>query len=264
MAVTLKQNRSRLTGFLALFTVGLIGILANIPLIIRLVEPQLETAQLPLGTVLFATLLQSTILLVIAVAVGLYCAPRLGLTSHLIEAVRTGQPRWTALRRELPLAITLGVLTAAVALALETLARPFLAAELEALAQVFPRDLATTLAGIFYGGITEEVLVRWGLLSLLAWLGWRLFERSRSAPSSRLMWGVIVIVALLFGVGHLGAVAAVTPLTPLLIARTILLNAVVATAFGWLFWRRSLEAAMIAHASWHVVISLLALLGWVS
>jgi hypothetical protein len=41
-------------------------------------------------------------------------------------------------------------------------------------------------------------------------------------------------------------------LTPLIIIRTILLNALGGVLFGWLFWRRSLEVAMVAHATTHV------------
>jgi hypothetical protein len=32
----------------------------------------------------------------------------------------------------------------------------------------------------------------------------------------------------------------------------VLLNALGGVLFGWLFWRRSLEAAMVAHATTHV------------
>jgi membrane protease YdiL (CAAX protease family) len=34
--------------------------------------------------------------------------------------------------------------------------------------------------------------------------------------------------------------------------RTVLLNALGGVLFGWLFWRRSLEVAMVAHAAFHV------------
>ena len=47
--------------------------------------------------------------------------------------------------------------------------------------------------------------------------------------------------------GHLPAIAALTPLTPIVILRTVGLNALLGLAFGWLFWRRGLEHAMVAH-----------------
>lgn len=66
----------------------------------------------------------------------------------------------------------------------------------------------------------------------------------------------IVVTALLFGAGHLPALSLTVGLTPLLLVRTLLLNALAAVAFGWLFWRRSLEAAMIGHGAAHVMLTL--------
>ncbi len=71
--------------------------------------------------------------------------------------------------------------------------------------------------------------------------------------------GLLGVLALLFGVGHLGAVSAVAPLTAAVVARTVALNALAGVAFGWLFWRRSLEAAMLAHMAGHVVLTLVSL-----
>jgi membrane protease YdiL (CAAX protease family) len=70
------------------------------------------------------------------------------------------------------------------------------------------------------------------------------------------MWFSILLAALLFGVLHLPAVATLTPLTSLLVARTVLLNAFGGVVFGWLYWRRSLEAGMVAHATAHIGMSL--------
>lgn len=68
------------------------------------------------------------------------------------------------------------------------------------------------------------------------------------------IWLAIVIAAVLFAAGHLPAVAAVSPLTTALIARTLVLNSLAGIAFGWLYWRCGLEAAMVAHFSADLVI----------
>ncbi|HLL45691.1 MAG TPA: CPBP family glutamic-type intramembrane protease, partial [Longimicrobiaceae bacterium] len=128
-----------------------------------------------------------------------------------------------------------------------------------ALYQEGERTLAVTLAGMLYGGITEELMMRWGVMSLLAWAGWRLFQRGRGEPGPAVMWAAILAAALLFGAGHLGAVSAIAPLTVAVVARTVALNALAGVAFGWLFWRRSLEAAMLAHMTGHVVLTLVSL-----
>jgi membrane protease YdiL (CAAX protease family) len=42
-------------------------------------------------------------------------------------------------------------------------------------------------------------------------------------------------------------------LTPFVIARALLLNGIFGLVAGWLYWRKSLEAAMAAHMLGHVV-----------
>lgn len=68
------------------------------------------------------------------------------------------------------------------------------------------------------------------------------------------MWVAIAVNAVAFGVGHLSALASTIGLTTPLTVRTVLLNAIVGVVLGWLFWRRSLEAAMIAHAAFNVAL----------
>ena len=66
-------------------------------------------------------------------------------------------------------------------------------------------------------------------------------------------WAAVVLVAIVFGLGHLPATSLLTPLTPLIVTRGLVLNAVAGVAFGWLFWKYGLEAAMLGHMSAHVV-----------
>ncbi len=62
------------------------------------------------------------------------------------------------------------------------------------------------------------------------------------------MWVSILFAALLFGIGHIPTyVHAITPDTPLLVLRILVLNAIGGITFGWLFWRKGFETAMLAH-----------------
>ena len=75
-------------------------------------------------------------------------------------------------------------------------------------------------------------------------------------------WGANVVAAVLFGLGHLPATAALLPLTPLIVVRAVVLNGVAAIPFGWLFRRRGIEIAMAAHFTTvivlHVILPLVA------
>lgn len=91
-------------------------------------------------------------------------------------------------------------------------------------------------AAVLYGGIVEEILMKLFLMSLIAFILWKLFFRS--TPKNKLpdiiFISANIISALLFAAGHLPATAAAFgALTPMLLARCFLLNGI----FGLLFSR---------------------------
>jgi membrane protease YdiL (CAAX protease family) len=85
------------------------------------------------------------------------------------------------------------------------------------------------------------------LLSLLAWLLVKVSGSPVGQLASAPFWVANVIAALIFGLGHLPATRALAPLTPLLVVRAVLLNGGPGILFGYLFWKRGLESAMLAH-----------------
>ena len=240
--------------FAVLFALGVVGIVALVPSLASSLEELAEGGGLPPLSVLVAlSLAQPALLLAAAVAVGTALSPRLGLRSHL-AAWAAGQPAEGArVQRDLAVALLTGLATARALLLLDMWTRRWLGAAAGELSLTGGRTAWLTLAGLLYGGITEELMLRWGLLPVLAFAGWKLCGRGRAAPGEGVMWGAIVLAALAFGAVNLVAVATAVPLTGAVVVRTVALNAIGGIAFGWLFWRRSLEAAMIAHAALHVV-----------
>lgn len=247
--------------FLALLGLGMIGVIATIPLIVeQLNEMPPEMMPLPQSAMIAISLLNSVVLLAAAVAVGALLAHRVGLRSLVAERVTGGAAIWPGLRPHLLSAALLGLLFGAVVVGLDLLMIPWLGVDLSALTG--QSDPVTLLVlGLLYGGITEELLLRWGVMSLLVWLGWRMGQKGEGLPHPALVWAAITLAAILFGLGHLPAAAALFDLTPMFILRTVLLNALGGLLFGWLFWRRGLEVAMIAHAATHVAFFILRLAG---
>jgi membrane protease YdiL (CAAX protease family) len=105
------------------------------------------------------------------------------------------------------------------------------------------------LLASFYGGIGEEILLRLFLMTSLVWIGSVVFRINHPNKSSVLMWATIIISSVLFGIGHLPATAAISELTTGLVLRAIVLNGIGGVVFGWLYWKRGLLSAMIAHFS---------------
>jgi hypothetical protein len=112
----------------------------------------------------------------------------------------------------------------------------------------------------FYGAIDEELLLRLGLLSLVALVLLRLsrlFGATHDVLQPGTFWAANVFAAIVFGVGHLSATVALAPLTTIVIARALVLNGVAGIAFGWLYWQCGLEAAMLAHFATDLVLHVL-------
>jgi hypothetical protein len=234
---------------------GLLGIAALPILIAPVLESKLQAGllpKIPLAALVAASLVQPTLLLAGGVAAGAAFGARLGICSH-IASVNVRR----AYSTELPLSLGSGMMVGLVVLSADRWIFESQQAESVAAAQsLHIGNLGSLFAGLLYGGLTEELMMRWGLVSLLAWGAYRVFQRGAGQPSSRIFVVSIVVAALLFGAGHLPAAAAIAPLTAPLIARVVVLNGLAGTVFGWLFWRRSLESAMLAHATTHVILAL--------
>jgi membrane protease YdiL (CAAX protease family) len=64
----------------------------------------------------------------------------------------------------------------------------------------------------------------------------------------------IIAVSVIFGLGHLPATVQITPLTSVVIIRAIVLNGIGGIIFGWLYWKKGLESAILAHFSADIVL----------
>ena len=201
----------------------------------------------PMWAIAVASALQSGVLLALATWAGVALTPTLGLRAPLFEAAATRRPVISQLGAQLRPGIYAGV-PSGLLLFLFTRTSP---PEIAGLAARYEPPL---LARLLYGGITEEVLVRWGVMTAFTWLIWRLFRGPDRAVRPAYVWLAIVASSLLFGLGHLPVAHFVLGgFTPWTLLWVIGANTWFGLVFGWLFWCRGLESAMVAHAVTHLV-----------
>ncbi|GAB1479468.1 hypothetical protein MASR2M74_20320 [Paracoccaceae bacterium] len=186
------------------------------------------------------------ILLILAAFAGAWAAPKASLGSLLILGAA---PRLRALSAWALAGLVMGV---AVALTDHATAPVWNAGLLPTLRE--GRDAASLALGLLYGGLTEEVLLRWGLMSLLALGLMRLVQRTPA------LWAAATLAALAFAAAHLPAVILEAgTITPALMARTLIWNGLLGMAYGAAFLRHGLEAAILAHMATHVGFALVAI-----
>lgn len=250
--------------FFLLWIASILSSIAVLPYALELQGPALEAMDLPLSlpALIALQIVQAAILFAIMIFAGMFFASQVGLGTPILDSLTRGESVSDKIRALLPISIGLGVVAGLLIIGIDFLLRPALLKELGDSASALdsqnmhPAAWKGFLAS-FYGGIAEEILLRLLVMSFFAWLGRFISKTSEGKPASAVFWVANIFAAVLFGLGHLPATAMFLPLTPLVVTRAILLNGIGGVIFGWLYWKRGLEAAMIAHFSADIVLHVL-------
>ncbi|HEY9659276.1 MAG TPA: CPBP family intramembrane glutamic endopeptidase, partial [Allocoleopsis sp.] len=189
-------------------------------------------------------------------------AHKVGLSAPLAEAISNRTSISLALQPQVLPGIIGGLVGGIALIAVQYSFKLILPSEFMVKAEALSSN-TPFLTRILYGGITEELLLRWGLMTLLVWSGWRIFSQGQGVPSTFCFVAAIALSTLIFGLGHLPlAFALGTQVTVSVIAYVIVGNSVFGLIAGYLYWHKGLEAAMIAHMLVHVVITTTSRLAW--
>ncbi|MFC4175512.1 type II CAAX prenyl endopeptidase Rce1 family protein [Microvirga sp. GCM10011540] len=238
--------------FLVLSGLGLLGILSLVPTLgptIAQIQHLPEAPPLSEAALAAILLVQPTLLLLAAVAVGVGLSERAGLVSLVQRRCRGQAVPETAAGGWLT-ALLLGALAGTVAAAVDLVLRQLHLASFAGIPRLDDAPVAGKIMALLYGGITEELMTRFGLMTLFLWIGTRLLRGKRPLW---LVWAAIALASLLFAAGHLPALAGTTRPDTVLILRTLGLNGLLGLVYGWLYASRSLEHAMLAHMATHVI-----------
>jgi hypothetical protein len=246
---------------LAPFLFLLIGIgLTGVASLLAMPVEYLATRPLPVSVAMLRALLlvQPAMLTIGAGLLGAALAPKIGLDAPAIRLASERRSPLPVLVRQIGpaalVAVMIGFLLAAYGSALDA-SLSSLGSEAKARVSAMAAPVPVR---VLYGGVTEEIIARWGAMTLMVWTGWRLSGRP-AKPSRATFWVGNLLAALAFAVGHLPILLAVMPEPSLsLLVLVVSANVLAGTALGYLFWRHGLEASMFAHALSHIVGLLLA------
>ncbi|MGB7202719.1 MAG: CPBP family glutamic-type intramembrane protease [Pyrinomonadaceae bacterium] len=255
-------------GIASFLFVDLHALIAAIPL-----PPGESPPELPPPALLkLVSVIQPAAITTLAVAVGCWLAGKVGLHSPAAEAAANGEPILAKLKPQILPGVIAGLATGVALVVIWIIARPFFSAEFITRAEDFNRFMPA-ITRFLYGGFTEELLLRWGVMTFLVWAAWRLFQRlppprqtkrlppllrqegSQELPGSGWFVAAIVVSALVFGIGHLPIASMLAGgLTLPIVIYVITGNSIFGVAAGFLYWKKGLEAAIIAHITAHVVL----------
>jgi hypothetical protein len=245
--------------FLILWLAGMIGVLSFL-----LVDVNALVAKMPIppGTEIpnftlplkFLSLIQPAVILAFAVLLGVALASKVGLSSPVAEALASGGRLGSAFKPQILPGIVGGLAGGAAIVLNASLSKQFLAPEVTTRIAEFG-TLLPVPTRLLYGGILEELLLRWGLMTLLVWAAWRVFQKARGRPKPAYFILAILISAVLFGMGHLPIAIMLFPKPGLaLISFVIVANSIFGLIAGYLYWKKGLESAVVAHMLTHLVL----------
>lgn len=197
-------------------------------------------------------LIQPAILTSAFAALGWWFHQRTGLDAPVLRAALAGDDWLRPLLRGVPGALAIAAATAVI-LVVYGLAT-------QDAATATPQLDIPLIARLGYGGVGEEIIARWGLLTGFMALAMRLGQARTAA-----FWIANSTAALLFALGHFGALFAMVPHPSLALMTAVVLgNFVPAMGFGWLYRRFGIESAMLAHGGAHALFCAVAAAGLVA
>lgn len=240
------QRRWNWRIFWTLEVAGVLAVVAVLPYALTLQGPMLNQhpPRIPWAVLVPLQILQNAILIGGFIALGMWLAPKVGLGTPLLVAWATGEPVAPGLLRTLPISAIWGVVTAILVIFLDT---KIFAPHLPHVAEAANPAAWKGFLASFYGGIDEEIFLRFGVMTILVLVLGKIFRTVEHRPNGAAFWLANIIAAVLFGLCHLPATAMLMPLTKMVVLRAVLLNGIPGVVFGILYWKRGLESAMISH-----------------
>lgn len=240
-----KISKIRL-GF-AMWLIGMVGVLSLLFILPGMISNR--PISIPIWAVCLIQLIQSGIMLALAVWIGVTFAYKVNLYAPVIEALVLKKSFFEKLRPQLGPACVVGFVVGIFLIGMS-----YVTPQELSVATNTTNPILKIFTEVFYGGVTEEILLRWGVMTLTLWLLWRYFQRDQNFPSSRLVWIAIVASSLLFASSHLPAAHVIAGhLTLNIVTYVMVGNMVAGIMFGVLYKQFGLESAMIAHALAHLV-----------
>ena len=242
---------------LLLTILGAIGIIAIIPYqMTTLMSDQALPIDTPIALVITVNSLAQVLQIFILVLIGVRLQKRTGLSAPILEGIVYDKKIPVISKKWMLIGVLVSFIGSLIILLLDLFVfNPYIQLPEE---QTPETVWWQGLLAMFYGGITEELMLRLFGMTLVVWILARITKKEKGTIPDSFFYIAIFLTAILFGLGHLPATAQVFgELSTIIVVRAIVLNGLLGLWFGYLYWKKGLEYAMVAHMSADVFIHVL-------
>lgn len=238
--------------FLVLFLASIVANIAVLPYAFSLDVVRTQELPVTLPIAVLIQIAQATIFFAVAIFFGLLLGKKVRLGVPFIESWLTGEKATIRFWPIVRIASILGIGIGAAIFILDRFIFSIFVEPITAFQETPP--IWTRLLASFYGGIAEEIAMRLFLTTLIVWITYKIRRTKDGLPTSIGVWLAIILINVVFGLGHLPMTARFMEITTIVVVRAMILNGIAGITFGWLYWKKGLEAAMISHFTTDIVL----------
>ncbi len=243
----MRQMKTRTKIFFVLWMASIISTILVLPYVLTVEGELIKAAGISMPIIVIIAIIQGGIIFGISSFIGLILAEKTGFRLPLLKAWI--EHKKIDYKETLIQSIILGLITGISIFFIDKFVFPL------SIMSSIKVELWKGFLGSFYGGIAEEVLMRLFLVSLFVFILTKIFRKKEN--NSAIVWTSIIIVSIIFGIGHLPITSAVVAITPMVVLRAIVLNGIGGIVFGWLYWKKGLEFAIISHFFADIVLQII-------
>ncbi len=243
--------------FWLLFMAAEFSMLASLPYAVSISGDAIYSFGSSFPMLLVTQFAQGTAFIVISLFTGLYLGKKVGLRASVLESLFEGRGLPAGFDHSVKLSLTLGALAGTAIFVMDRFVFSAFTVPLTAFLSsppVWQRFLYS-----FYAGIVEELILRFFLLTLFVWISWKIKKTSEGLPTSTGVWLSILLVSIIYGIGYIVSLSSSIEMSVIFSLGTLTLTVMSGSIFGWLYWKKGLEAAILANFT--ATLTLLVVLG---
>ncbi|KXS42531.1 MAG: Abortive infection protein [Methanolobus sp. T82-4] len=231
--------------FWSLFLVAELSAIASVPYGVSISGDAIYEYGISPPMILATQFARGTILLILAILTGIVLGKKVGLKTPVLESLFEGKGLPADFYQSLKLSVILGVFAGTLIFATDRFVFSMFIEPLTPLLSSPP--LWQRFFYSFYAGIIEEIVLRFFLLTLLVWITWKIKRTPEDRPTDMGVWLSILLVSVLYGIGYISSLSLPTDPGLIVDLGIVSLGMVTGTIFGWLYWKKGLEASIIAN-----------------
>ncbi len=247
-------NKIDLKITMVLALISAIGIIFTIMFQINTMPAEIFDT-IPKEVVIAISFIQSMIMVILMSYAGLKLSRATNLNKGILDVIYSGDSK-LEYKVKLIQNVKIALLLAFILSGVMTISEKFIWARYIPQISTFYEGLNPIylLVGMIYGGVVEEIMLRLFAMSLIVFILFKVFKREKSKfdiPTSFYVISII-LTALLFGLGHMPATIQIFGgLTTPIVLRMIIMNGIPGVVFGYLYFKKGIEYAMVSHMFIH-------------